>query len=56
MVWAGRKLPEGDAPGFNPEDPYADPVALLEHREYVAWEKEVKVEEAKVSLVCSAPA
>ena len=56
MVWAGRKVPTGDAPGFNAEDPYADPVALLEHREYVVWEKEVKIEEAKVSLICSAPA
>ena len=50
MVWSGRKLPTEDAQNFNPEDPYADPVALLEHREYVVWEKEVKVEEAKVSL------
>ena len=53
MVWKGRKLPTEDAPNFNPDDPYADPVALLEHREHVVWEKEVRVEEAKVSRVCS---
>ena len=49
MVWTKRKLPTEDAPGFNPDDPYADPVALLEHREHVVWEKEVRVEEAKAS-------
>ena len=46
--WQPGKFPPGPPPNYNPEDPYADPVALLEYREWQMREKLVKVEEAKV--------
>ncbi|KAK9811632.1 hypothetical protein WJX72_007305 [[Myrmecia] bisecta] len=46
--WSEPKFPAGPPENFNPEDPYADPLALLEYREYTAWDKMVKVEKAKI--------
>ena len=48
MVWTEPKYPT-DVPVYTPEDPYRDPVALLEHREAVARRKEIDVEKARVS-------
>lgn len=47
----GPSFPEGAPDNFNPEAPFADPVALLEYREYVVREKAIKVETAKVMTV-----
>ena len=47
--WAGTKFPEGPPSNYDPENPHADPVALLEYREYQVRRKEVGVAKAKVS-------
>ncbi|DBA85973.1 hypothetical protein WJX77_004117 [Trebouxia sp. C0004] len=46
--WAGPKYPEGPPPNYDPENPHADPVALLEHREYEVRRKEVGVAKAQI--------
>lgn len=46
--WAGPKYPDGPPPNYDPENPHADPVALLEHREYEVRRKEVGVAKAQV--------
>lgn len=46
--WAGPKYPEGPPANYDPENPHADPVALLEHREYEVRRKEVGVAKAQV--------
>jgi hypothetical protein len=48
MGWDGWKFPEGPPKNFDPENKYADPVALLEEREYITRQKMIKVEKAKV--------
>ncbi|XP_031474447.1 NADH dehydrogenase [ubiquinone] 1 beta subcomplex subunit 10-A-like [Nymphaea colorata] len=44
----GVKFDEGPPDGFDPNDPYADPVALLEQREYLVREKWIDIEKAKI--------
>ena len=51
--WAGPKYPEGPPPNYDPENPHADPVALLEHREYEVRRKEVGVAKAQVYMHAS---
>ena len=46
--WRPGQFPEGPPEGFNPEDPYADPVALVEQREYNVRQKAIQIERAKV--------
>ena len=48
--WAGARYPEGPPPSYDPENPHADPVALLEYREYQVRRKEVGVAKAKVCM------
>lgn len=48
MVWKGPDIIQEAPDSFNPEDPYADPVALHEAREASVWRKEVRIEKAKV--------
>ena len=47
MVWRGFKFSD-EPPHVNPEDPYADPVALLEYREWALRCKYIDIEKAKV--------
>ncbi|KAK8945728.1 NADH dehydrogenase [ubiquinone] 1 beta subcomplex subunit 10-B [Platanthera guangdongensis] len=48
----GRKktveFDEGPPDNFDPNNPYADPVAMLEHREYLVREKWIQIETAKI--------
>ena len=46
---AGRGFP-GAPKNFDPENPYADGVAMIAQREHVVREKMVKVETSKVRL------
>lgn len=46
--WAGPKYPEGPPSNYDPENPHADPVALLENREYEVRRKEVGVAKAQI--------
>lgn len=48
--WAGPKYPEGPPSNYDPENPHADPVALLENREYEVRRKEVGVAKAQVHM------
>ncbi len=48
MVWKGPDIVQDPPESYNPEDPFADPVALHEAREAVVWRKEVRIEKAKV--------
>ena len=48
MGWKGPDIVKETPENFNPEDPYADPVALHEAREASVWRKEVRIEKAKV--------
>jgi hypothetical protein len=41
-------FPEEDAPNFNPEDPYADKVALVDHRDYLLGQYFIREAKAKV--------
>jgi len=50
MGWRGFRFPE-DPPQVNPDDPYGDPVALIESREYSLRRKMIDVEKAKVSAL-----
>lgn len=56
--WAGPKYPEGPPANYDPENPHADPVALLEHREYEVRRKEVGVAKAQVQTynICNTAA
>lgn len=47
MVWKPGQFPE-DPTDFNPDDKYADPVALMRKRDAVAREKVIAVEKAKL--------
>ena len=51
--WRPGQFPAGPPDSYNPDDPYADPVALSEFREYAAREKKVRVEKAKVCRMLS---
>ncbi|XXG83770.1 hypothetical protein AAC387_Pa10g1452 [Persea americana] len=44
---AGVEFDEGP-PDFDPNNPYADPVAMLEYREYLVREKWIAIETAKI--------
>ncbi len=46
--WAGPKYPEGPPANCDPENPRADPVALMEYRQYEVRRKEVGVAKAQV--------
>ena len=50
MVYEGFKYPEGPPPNYDPENPRADPAALLEYREYLVRRKQVGVAKAQVHL------
>lgn len=43
----------GAPKNFDPENPYADGVAMIQHREHIVREKMIKVETAKVRLPLS---
>ena len=47
MVWRPPKFSD-EPPHRDPEDPYADPVALLEYREWALKRKYIDIEKAKV--------
>jgi hypothetical protein len=47
MGWKGFRFPE-EPPQVNPDDPYGDPVALIESREFAVRRKAIDVEKAKV--------
>jgi len=47
MGWRGFRFPE-DPTQVNPDDPYGDPVALIESREYSLRRKMIDVEKAKL--------
>ena len=49
--WKPGQFPDGPPENYNPDDPYADPVALVEFREYAVRMKKIKVEKAKVCFV-----
>jgi hypothetical protein len=51
MGWPGFFAPPPPE-NYNPEDPYADPVALTEQRQAVMRQKAVQVEKAKVRAIC----
>ena len=48
MRWKPGQFPDGPPDNYNPEDPYKDPVALQEFREYAVRQKKIRVEKAKV--------
>ncbi|KAG6557036.1 hypothetical protein Mapa_000962 [Marchantia paleacea] len=48
MVYKEQKFDEGGPDDFDPARPYADPVAMLEQREYIVREKLIAIEMAKV--------
>ena len=50
MGWKAGKFPNDPPERFNPDDPYADPVALLEYREWVMRRKNIDIEKAKVTF------
>ena len=54
MVWKEPKFPTEDHPDWNPEEPYKDPVALLEHRELLVRQKFVRMEKAKARRCATA--
>ncbi|KAG9448943.1 hypothetical protein H6P81_008908 [Aristolochia fimbriata] len=39
---------DGPPDDFDPNNPYADPVAMLEYREYLVREKWIDIEKAKI--------
>ena len=49
MGWSPPAFGKAERP-FDPEDPYADPAALIEQRIKKTHEKMVQIEKAKVSL------
>eukprot|EP00252_Welwitschia_mirabilis_P013592 TRINITY_DN298_c0_g1_i1.p2 TRINITY_DN298_c0_g1~~TRINITY_DN298_c0_g1_i1.p2 ORF type:complete len:103 (-),score=14.89 TRINITY_DN298_c0_g1_i1:127-435(-) len=49
MVFKGEvEFPEGPPDNFDPKDPYKDPVAYFEYREYLVREKFIQIETAKI--------
>ncbi|KAK9844001.1 hypothetical protein WJX81_001642 [Elliptochloris bilobata] len=48
MPWKAHQFPTEEHPDWNPDDPYADPVALLEHRELEVRKKFIRMEKAKI--------
>ncbi|GJP54296.1 hypothetical protein CLOM_g15745 [Closterium sp. NIES-68] len=49
MVFKGKPTFDVTPPDdFDPSNPYADPVAMLEHREWLVREKMVAIERAKL--------
>ncbi|KAL3692927.1 hypothetical protein R1sor_006578 [Riccia sorocarpa] len=48
MVWKGQKFDESPPEDFDPAKPYADPVAMIEQREYIVREKLIAIEMSKV--------
>jgi hypothetical protein len=50
MGWPGVFAPPPPK-NYDPEDPYADPVALTEQRQAVMRQKAVQVEKAKVRAI-----
>ncbi|KAL2635439.1 hypothetical protein R1flu_006918 [Riccia fluitans] len=48
MVWKEQKFDQSPPEDFDPAKPYADPVAMLEQREYIVREKLIAIEMAKV--------
>uniref|UniRef100_B8LPH6 NADH dehydrogenase [ubiquinone] 1 beta subcomplex subunit 10-B n=1 Tax=Picea sitchensis TaxID=3332 RepID=B8LPH6_PICSI len=49
MVFKGEvEYDEGPPDNFDPQNPYADPVAFLEYREYLVREKWIGIETAKI--------
>ena len=54
MVWKEPNFPREDHPDWNAEEPYKDPVALLEHRELQVRQKFVRMEKAKARRCPSA--
>ena len=50
MPWRPGQFPDGPPANFDPADPYADPIALVEAREHSVRQKTIKVERAKASL------
>ncbi len=49
MGWSPPTFGKAERP-FDPEDPYADPAALIEQRIKKTHEKMVQIEKAKVGL------
>jgi hypothetical protein len=49
-VYKGEMFSTEPAPGFDPEKPWADPVAGFEQREYVVREKMVEVAKCQVNI------
>lgn len=49
MGWTPPAFGQSERP-FDPEDPYADPAALIEQRIKKTHEKMVQIEKAKVSI------
>lgn len=47
MVWKAGQFPE-EPSNYNPDDKYADPVALMRKRDSVMREKLIQVEKAKL--------
>ncbi len=54
MGWSGPTFEPPERP-LDPEDPYADPAALIQHRQHRAREKIVQVEKAKVQQTALCP-
>lgn len=44
-------FPEEDSPNYNPDDPFADKVALQDHRHYMLGQHFVKEARAKVGVL-----
>ncbi len=49
MGWSPPTFGQAERP-FDPEDPYADPAALIEQRIKKTHEKMVQIEKAKVTV------
>ena len=50
MVYEGPAYPDAPPANYNPENPYADPVALIKQREYEVREKYVAIEKGTRSV------
>ncbi|XP_058104000.1 NADH dehydrogenase [ubiquinone] 1 beta subcomplex subunit 10-B-like [Magnolia sinica] len=48
MVRTGGVEFDESPPDFDPSNPYGDPVAMLEYREYLVREKWIDIEKAKI--------
>lgn len=49
MPWTGVYAPPAPE-NYDPQDPYKDPVALTEQRQYAMRQHAIRVEKAKVGL------